>query len=187
MSSQSTSPTPSLGRHLLAAPLAALLLFGAAPARAQVAPTPAPPMKSAPSNPTYYVDGRLSTSGELAKIDPTTISYIQIIKGANQQKLFGNSTADGVAVVTTTANAGSPAVLAFNKRISDVVPLTPATPAQNSAVAAIKAYMAKTYPAAKLEIVGPVQGQADRYRATFKENDQRLQLLFDGQGQPVQE
>jgi len=175
-----------LGRYLLAAPLAALLL-GAAPARAQVAPTPAPPMKSAPSNPTYYLDGKLSTSAELAKIDPNAISGINIIKGADQRKLFGNATADGVAVITTKANAGSPAVLAFNKRINDVVPLTPATPAQNAAVATIMAYMTKTYPAAKLEMVGPVDGQADRYRATFKQNDQRLQLLFDGQGQPVKE
>jgi len=144
-------------------------------------------MQSAPSNPTYYLDGKLSTSAELAKIDPDAISYMQIIKGANQRELFGSTSADGVAVITTKANAGSPAVPAFNKRINDVVPLTPATPAQNSAVAAIMAYMTQTYPTAKLEIVGPVRGQADRYRATFKQNDQRLQLLFDGQGQPVKE
>lgn len=187
MFTQPTSTTRSLGRYLLAAPLTTLLLLGAAPARAQVTPTPAPPMKSAPSNPTYYLDGKLADPTELAKIDPTAISYMQIIKGANQQKLFGSTTTDGVAVITTKANASSPAVLAFNKRVNDVVPLTPATPAQNSAVAAIMAYMTKTYPTAKLEIVGPVDGQTDRYRATFKENDQRLQLLFDGQGQPVKE
>ncbi|AMR28096.1 hypothetical protein A0257_14020 [Hymenobacter psoromatis] len=187
MFTQPTSPTPSLGRYLLATPLAALLLFGTAPARAQVVPSPAPPMKSAPSNPTYYIDSKLSDATELTKIEPDAISYIQIIKGDKQRKLFGNTTTDGVAVITTKANAGSPAVLAFNKRINDVAPLTPATPAQNSAVAAIMAYMTKAYPAAKLEIVGPVEGQAGRYRAIFKQNGQRLQLLFDGQGQPVKE
>ena len=103
------------------------------------------------------------------------------------RRLFGNNTAGGVAVVTTTANASLPAVLAFNERISDAVPLTPATPAQNGAVAAIRAYMVKTYPTAKLEMVGPIDGQPDRYRAVFEENNQRLQLLFNGQGQPVRE
>lgn len=187
MFTQPTSPTRSLGRCLLAAPLAALLLLSAAPARAQVVPTPAPPMHSAPSNPTYYLDGKLADPLELTKIDPDAISYVQIIKGDKQRKLFGSTSVDGVAVITTKANAGSPAVLAFNQRINDVAPLTPATPAQNAAVAAIMAYMTKTYPTAKLELVGPVEGQADRYRAIFKQNDQRLQLLFDGQGQPVKE
>ena len=137
-------------------------------------------MKTTPSNTTYYLDGKLSTSAELAETDPDAISAINSIKGANQRKLFGSTTADGVAVITTKANASSPAVLTFNKHINDVVPLTPATPTQNAAVAAIMAYMTKTYPTAELEIVGPVEGNADRYRATFKQNDQRLQLLFNG-------
>lgn len=179
--------TRPLGHFRLAAPLAAALLIGAAPAHAQVAPTPAPPLKLAPGQATYYVNGKLSSEAELAKIEPSTISDIRVIKGANQQKLFGSTTAGGVAVVTTKARATAPDVLAFNKRINDIVPLTPATPAQNAAVAAITAYLATTYPTAKLEMVGPVPGQPDRYRATFRQNDQRLQLLFDGQGQPVKE
>jgi hypothetical protein len=182
-----TLNTRALSRYLLAAPLAAFLALATVPAHAQVVPTPAPPIKSAPTNATYYVDGKLSSEAELATMDPKSISYMQIIKGANQQKLFGSTTADGVAVITTKAKANSPEVLAFNKRIGAVAPLTPATPEQNAAMAAIKAYMAKTYPTAKLEIVGPAKNKSGRYQAIFKENDQRLQLLFDGQGQPVKE
>ena len=178
-------PLRSLTKHWLAAPLAAALLMSAAPARAQVVPTPAPPRKPAPTTAVYYVDGQLTSQAELAKLDPAAVSYMQIIKGANQQQLFGSTTPDGAAIITTKANANSPAVLAFNKRISDVVPLTPATPAQNAAVAAIKAYLAKTYPTAKLEMVGPAQDKPGRYQAIFEQSGQRQQLLFDGQGQPV--
>jgi len=181
------SPIRPLGYNWLAAPLVAALLMGTAPAHAQVAPTPAPPRKATPNTATYYVDGKLSSEAELAKMKPTAISYMQIIKGANAQKLFGSTTADGVAVITTKANANSPEVLAFNKRVGAVVPLTPATPEQNAAVAAIKAYMTKTYPAAKLEMMGPAKDKPGRYQAIFTDHDQRLQLLFDGQGQPVKE
>ncbi|MGI4740127.1 MAG: hypothetical protein ACRYG7_33575 [Janthinobacterium lividum] len=181
------SPIRPLASSWLAAPLVAALLMGTAPAHAQVAPTPAPPLKATPTNATYYVDGKLSSEAELAKIDPNTISYMQIIKGANAQKLFGSTTADGVAVITTTAKANSPEVLAFNKRVGAVVPLTPATPAQNAAIAAIKAYMTQTYPTAKLEMMGPAKDKPGRYQAIFTDHDQRLQLFFDGQGQPVQQ
>jgi len=168
----------------LAGPLAAALL-SAAPARAQVAPTPAPPRKAMTAHPTYYVDGKLSSEAALAKIDPKAIGYMQIIKGAQAQQLFGNTTADGVAVITTKANANSPEVLAFNKRVGAVAPLTPATPAQNAAMAAIKAYLTQTYPTAQLEMVGPAKDKPGRYQAIFTDHDQRLQLLFDEQGQPV--
>lgn len=183
------SSTRQLGRFLRGAPLVAVLVLGHAAAHAQVVPTPAPAAQPTPKNVAYYVDGQPATPDALSKLDPSTISDIQLIKGANQQRLFSNlpPATEGVAVVTTKANAGSPAVLAFNKRIHDVVPLTPATPAQASAVAAVQAYLAKTYPAAKLQMVGPVTGKTDRYQAIFEEGGKRLQLLFDGQGQPVQQ
>lgn len=179
-------PFRPLAKHWLAAPLA-VLLVSAAPAHAQVAPTPAPPRQPAPTTAVYYVDGQLTSQAELAKLDPAAVSYMQIIKGANQQQLFGSATPDGAAIITTKAKANSPAVLAFNKRIGAVVPLTPATPAQNAAVAAIKAYLTKNYPTAKLEMVGPAQNKPGRYQAIFEQSGQRQQLLFDDQGQPVKE
>lgn len=95
--------------------------------------------------------------------------------------MLGQASADGVALITTKANATSPAVVAFNKRF----PVMPATPEQNAGTAAATAYITKKYPGAKLEIVGPARGKPGRYNAVFIDAGQRLQLLFDGQGQPV--
>lgn len=176
-----------LGRFWLAAPLAAALALGHFSAQAQVAPTPAPAEKSASRNSIYYVDGQLATTDQLGKIDPGSISSINVIKGASQQQLFGSTTADGVVVITTKAQASSPAVLAFNKRISDVVPLTPATPAQQASLAAAQAYLAQHYPQAKVESVLMAPGKPGRYQAIFTEGGQRRLLLFDGQGRPVQQ
>jgi hypothetical protein len=36
-------------------------------------------------------------------------------------------------------------------------------------------------------MVGPLREKADRYQAIFTDGGKRLQLLFDGQGQPVQQ
>lgn len=175
--------TRTLGHGLLAASLAALSVLRAVPAQAQIAPTPAPPMQSAPHNVTYYIDGKPATQAETSQLLPANIQSIDVLKGATARKELPGAAADGVVLITTKANANSPAVLAFNKRF----PKTPATPEQNTAVAAITTYLTRTYPTAKLEMVAPVEGKPDRYRAIFKQNDQRLQLLFDGQGQPVKE
>lgn len=174
-------------RRWLALPAALLLSLGSLAAQAQVAPTPAPAQKPLPTDVEYYLDGRKTTQAELASIQPSDISYMQMLKGSQQQQIFGTSTAGGVAVVTTKANANSPAVLALNKRISAVAPMTPATPEQTAAMTAAKAYITQNYPSAELQMVGPAKDQAGRYQAIFKEKGQRLQLFFDGQGHPVKE
>jgi hypothetical protein len=132
----------------------------------------------------YYLDGQPADQSVLAKVTPSDIQDINVVKGA-QQQLFGTTHAGGTVVVTTKAKADTPEVLAFTKRLHEVVPLVPASPAQTAAIAAITAYMAKTYPAAKLEFISPHKEQADRYLATFSNGGKRLQLLFNGQGQPV--
>jgi hypothetical protein len=185
MLTQSASTTRQLGRYLLAAPLLLALLLGYSGAQAQVVPTPAPAHKPLPTNAAYYIDGQKSSAEALAKIAPKTISYMNVIKGDAQQQLFGSASPDGTVVITTKANENSPEVLAFNGRINAVKPLKPATPEQNAAVAAVQAYMAKTYPSAKLEMIGPARDKADRYQAIFTDGGKRLQLFFDGQGQPV--
>jgi len=186
MLNQPVSTARQLGRHLLAAPLVMALALGYSAAHAQVAPTPAAAQKPASSNITYYLDGQQTDQAAVAAVKPDDISYIQMIKSPQQKQIFGTSTTDGAAIITTKANASSPAVLAFNKRVSAVVPLVPATPAQTAGMEAAKAYIAKKYPHAKLQLVGPAEGQADRYRAVFEEGGKRMQLLFDGKGQPVQ-
>lgn len=187
MLNQPASTTRLLGRFRLAAPLVLGLAFAGATAQAQVAPTPAPAEKPAPKHVTYYLDGQQTDLAAVTKINPDEIGHIQMLKSAQQQQIFGTSTADGAAVITTKANANSPTVLALNKRVGAVVPLVPATPEQNAAMAAAKAYIAKTYPNAQLQLVGPAQGQNGRYQAVFTEGGQRLQLLFDGNGQPVRQ
>lgn len=170
-------------RPLACGAFAILLALGAATAHAQVQPKPAPPMRPAPKNVAYYVDGKKMSSSEMAAIKGDDILSMDVIKDKAQQQSLGESQADGVVLVTTKANANSPAVQVFNKRF----PTQPATPAQNAAVAAATAYVAQHYPASKLEMVFPVKGQANRYNATFTNNGQRVYLLFDGQGNPVEQ
>ena len=183
MQTLSASTNRPLFRYLLAAPLALALTLSGLAAHAQVAPTPAPAMKPIPPDAVYYVDGKQVSQAEMAKLDPQAIASINVVKGEKQQQAFGRSTAAGALLITTKANADTPAVRAFNEQF----PTTGATPAQTAAVTAVQAYMRKTYPAAKVEMVGPDKVRADHYRAFFEQNGQRLQLLFDANGQPVKE
>ena len=185
MLKQPASASRQLGRYLSAAPLAVLLTLGYSAAQAQVVPTPAPAQKPILENTAYYLDGKPIAKADFDKVQPDEIGSIAVRKGKNQlQPLgLGAATPDGAVLVTTKAKADSPEVVAFNRQFA----LTPATPAQEAAIAAARAYVAKHYPQAELESTFVVPGQPDRYRAIFKESGQRRQLLFDGQGQPVQE
>jgi hypothetical protein len=174
--------------QLRAAPLLLALALGcASAAHAQVVPTPAPAEKPIPQNVAYYIDGQKADKDVLGKLNPQDISSINVIKGPKQQQIFGTASADGTLVVTTKANAGSPAVLALGKRIEAVQPTVGATPEQAAGIAAAQAYLAKTYPTAKLQMVGPAKDKPGRYHAIFVQDGKRLQLFFDGQGNPVQE
>jgi hypothetical protein len=186
MLNQPASTTRQLGRYLLAAPLVMALALGYSSAHAQVVPTPAPAEKPIPKNVTYYIDGQKSDTDILAKINPKDISYINVLKGSQQQQIFGSSSADGAIVVTTKANANSPAVVALAKRIEAVAPMIGPTPEQTAGMAAAKAYMTKNYPNAKVQAVGPTK-QSGRYHVLFEQDGKHLQLFFDGQGNPVKE
>ncbi|MGI4833728.1 MAG: hypothetical protein ACRYFK_09730 [Janthinobacterium lividum] len=177
-----TFPT-LLARPLTRGAFSILLALGAATAHAQVVPKPAPPRGPAPKNVSYYVDGKKISPSEMAAMKDDDILSVDVIKDKTQQQSLHESQANGVVLITTKANASSPAVLAFDKRF----PKQPASPAQNAAVAAATAYVAQHYPTAKLEMVFPVKDKTDRYNATFINNGQRVYLLFDGQGQPVEQ
>jgi len=178
-----------LGRYLLAAPLVMALALGYSAAHAQVAPTPAPAEKPIPQDVVYYLDGQKAdkTMLDKTKLDPEKIGTMQILKGEQQQQIFGTNSAGGTIVVTTIANANSPAVLALNKRIAAVAPMVGPTPEQSAGMEAVKAYMTKNYPTAKLQMVGPAKNQPGRYHTIFEQDGKRLQLFFDGQGNPVKE
>ena len=186
MLTQPDSATRHLGRYLLAAPLVLALALGYSPAHAQVMPTPAPAAKPMPQDVAYYLDGQKADKDVLTTIKPDDINSINVIKGVQQQQIFGASSAGGTLVITTKANVGSPAVLALTKRIEAVQPTVGATPEQAAGRAAVQAYMAKNYPTAKIQAVGLTK-QPGRYHAIFEQDGKRLQLFFDGQGNPVKE
>ncbi|TDN40033.1 hypothetical protein E4631_20745 [Hymenobacter sp. UV11] len=187
MFTQLASTTRSLGCYLLAAPLLLALVLNSSCAQKVVAPVPTATVANSQATkmPTaiIYVDGQRQDSTALRKINPADIASINVVKGEAARAYAPTADKQGIIFVTTKQNQDRADVAAFNKSF----PLTPATPAQNAAVAAIMAYMTKAYPTARLETVGPLEGSSDRYRATFKQSDQRRQLLFDGQGQPVKE
>lgn len=176
----------AVARPLTRCAFVALLALGYSAARAQVVPTPAPAEKPIPKNVTYYVDGQKADKDALGKIEPDAISSINVLKGAQEQQIFGSSSPDGALVVTTKTNASSPAVLALRKRIEAVIPTVGATPEQTAGIAAAQAYLTKNYPTAKMQAVGPAK-QPGRFFAIFEQEGKRLQLLFDGQGNPVKE
>lgn len=184
MLNQPLSSSRQLGRYLLAAPLVVALALGYSAAQAQVAPKPAPATKPMPADVAIYLDGNKVDKATLDKAAPgDMVEYVNVLKPEQAQQLFG--TAAPTMVVTTKANANSPKVLAFNKRINDLVPMVPATNAQNEAIAMAKSYVNVHYPSAKVESVGIVTGQSDRYNATFSQNGKRVYLLFDGKGHVV--
>ena len=183
------SPASSLaqaGRYLLALPLALGLTLGVSAALLPAAAAPA--ARPAASGPTvYYLDGKLSTKAAVDALDPKSIAYFNVLGGKEARQVFGEASPD-VAIVVTTANQNSAAVLALNKKVARVAPLTPATPAQQAAIAAAQAYLLKTYPNANVRLVGPARqagAAAPRYRAEFEDGGQTRQQYFDAQGQPV--
>lgn len=171
-------------RPLACVAFAALLALGHSAAHAQAGPKPAPARHSIPQDIAYYVDGKPATPAEANKLKGDDIQSMDVVKEPSVTRQLGlTPEKKGVVLITTKANANSPEVLAFNQRF----PLTPASPAQNAAVAAVQTYMQQRYPAAKVEAIFPVKDKADRYTAVYEENGQRLQLLFDGKGNPVAE
>jgi hypothetical protein len=179
----------AIARPLACCAFAALLALGHSSAHAQVMPTPAPAEKPIPQDVAYYLDGQKSDRSILDKnkLDPESISYMNVLSTAQQQQIFGTSSANGAIVITTKANANSPAVLALAKRMEAVTPMVGPTPGQEAGMAAAKAYLTKNYPTAKLQMVGPAKNQPGRYQTIFVQDGKRLQLFFDGQGNPVKE
>jgi hypothetical protein len=188
MLNKPASRASQLSRYLLAAPLALALALGCSSAHAQVVPTPAPARKPIPQDVVYYLDGQKADKSVLDKnkLDPEKISNMQVLKDEQQRQIFGTNSAGGTVVITTKANVNSPAVLALNKRIEAVAPMVGPTPEQAAGISAVQAYMAKNYPNAKVEIVGLAK-QPGRFFTTFEQDGKRLQLFFDGQGNPVKE
>ena len=187
MLTQPMSTTSNLRRYLLAAPLAVALALSQAPAHAQVALRPEPAPKALRAEPIYYVDGKLTTQARFSKLDQRNIRTMRVLTGDAEIKTFGSTTRGGTVVVTTKPNANAPTVVAFNKRINDEVPLTPATADQDAAITAAHTYVSQTYPRATLEGIFVLQTLPASYKAVFLESGKRVSLRFDSNGQLIQQ
>jgi hypothetical protein len=88
----------------------------AAPVAAQV--TTAPPV--------YYLDGVRTDKATVDKLRPKTIAYMNVLDEKTAQQVFGTESGK-VAIVVTRQGQNSAAVLALNKKIEQVAPLSPAT------------------------------------------------------------
>ena len=176
------------GRYLLALPLALSLALGVGAALSPA--TAAPATQAAASGPViYYLDGKLSDKATVEALDQKSIAYINMLNEKQARQVFGPASG-AVAIVVTTANQNSDAVLALKKKVDKVAPLVPATPEQKAAVAAAQEYLQKTYPNAKVNFIGPGPDRkpgadAPRYRAQFEDGGQTKMQYFDAKGQPV--
>lgn len=160
MLNQPLSTSRQMGRYLLAAPLVMLLALGYSGARAQTK-SPAAPLL--PANALYFLDGQPSTVAAVQQLPPATLSSVDVINDAEAvRRIFGGSASEAV-LLTTKANAATPTVLAFTKRVGDQYPALPASkafstitdytaaPAQvNAVVPNALAYITSHYPDARL-------------------------------------
>ena len=94
---------------------------------AQATPAPAPVQASAPS--LYFLDGQPSTQQAINALNRRTIASVNVVKGLEATRIFGDGATGGVMVVVTKRNVSSEAVAEFNRRY-DIRPVeTPAPPA----------------------------------------------------------
>ena len=174
------------GRYLLALPLALGLAVGVGTVLSPAAAAPSA-LATAPGPAVYYLDAKLSNKATVDALDPKSIAYFNVLGEKEARQVFGPASGS-VAIVVTTANKNSAAVLALTKKIDRVAPLVPATPAQKAAIAATQAYILKTYPNAKVNFIGPdhkANTAAPHYRAEFENDGHTTQQHFDEKGQPV--
>ena len=149
MLNRPASTTRQLGRYVLAAPLVAALALGYAGARAKTAP---PTAAKLPALRTllYYLDGEPSTPAAVNALDPSSIASLDVVKDAAVLRRVFGSAAPGVLVVTTKANAGSPAVLALAEQANLSAAYTYAPAQVNALVPPALGYITCHYPDARL-------------------------------------
>ena len=184
MLNQPASTTRQLGRYLLAAPLVMALALGYAGAQAQTAPLAA--KEAWPNAAAYYLDGEPSTLAIVNSLDPKTINSIDVVKDPATIKRVFNTTGPGVAVVTTTANANAPAVLALADKAELGSGYSSKPAAVNAIVPKALAYITAHYPNARLsgevtELKKKSTG-AVKYRVQLAEGRRPFYSYFTPQG-----
>ncbi|OGX83357.1 hypothetical protein BEN47_03440 [Hymenobacter lapidarius] len=200
------SSTGQLTRYIVAGPLVLAVALGFSAAQAQGAgpkvpvgtATAATAVEPVGLSRVYYLDGKPTT---LRGKDDLfgDVATMKILKDAQVQQVLGNGVdADWAIMITTNKNRNRADLLALNAKVDAAgaldtkFKLGPAVdPAKHQLPAGIKAYIAKTYPNAKLvswAISEKPSAKAPfvKYLAAVKEDDRRVQLYFNEAEQPVQ-
>jgi hypothetical protein len=196
MLNQPLSSTRQLGRYLLAAPLVMALALGYSSAQAQAVTAvvqPATTHFTYPDNALYYLDGQPSSKQAVTSIPSGVIFNIDVIQDepATIKRVFDNATATTAIIVTTEANANSPAVLALVEK-ADLGSGYTHTPAQvNTLVPKALAYITQHYPDARLsgevvEVKKKTTG-AVKYQVQLIKGRRPFYVFFTPQGDFLKE
>ncbi|RYY18625.1 MAG: hypothetical protein EOO36_07730 [Cytophagaceae bacterium] len=198
MLNQPLSSPRQLGRYLLAAPLVMALALGYSSAQAQPQPVtatvpPAAIQGTFPANALYYLDGQPSTKEAVAALPPSTVFNMDIIQDepAIIKRVFGNSTATTAIIITTEANANSPAVLALIEKADLGSGYTHTPAAVNTLVPKALAYITQHYPDARLsgevvEVKKKTTG-AVKYQVQLIKGRRPFYVFFTPQGDFLKE
>ncbi|WP_147320704.1 hypothetical protein [Hymenobacter lapidiphilus] len=105
---------------------AALSLAGVA--RGQGQPTGAAETRVVAAPSLYFLDGQLTNKKTIDELNRRTIASVNVVKGAEAVRIFGDTAGEGVMIVVTKRNVASAGVAEFNRRY-DIRPVeVPATP-----------------------------------------------------------
>ena len=192
MMNQPASARLQLLRYALAGPLVVAVALGFAGAQAQtVTPTAVAADKPLPADGAYYVDGKPVDVAAVNALNPKGIESIDVLQGPSAQALSGKAGGGKVMLITTKANAKTPAVRAFNKRyggISAVAPAAGSAAPISSVAAPALAYITKNYPDARITGVTALknaQTGLPNVRVEIAVGRRPQHLVFDERGQFV--
>ena len=133
MMNKKQSPTAHVARYVVLIPLvvASALLFTACEenldeqplsnAVTEVTLTPPDVQAQSADSVTYYIDGKKIKNYNLKNLAPEDIERIDVLKGENARKVFGDYEGKGVIAITTKQNRSAEAVKALNEKITSAL------------------------------------------------------------------
>ncbi len=198
MMNQPASARLQLLRYVVAGPLVVALALGYSAAQAQTAapaPTATAADKPLPTDVVYYVDGKQVDVATVSALNPKEFESMNVLQGPSAQALSGKAAGGKAILITTRANAKTPAVRAFNKKYNGVSFVAPAVapepgseaPISNVAAPAL-AYITKNYPDSRITGVTAMKnaetGQSN-FRVEIAIGRRPQYLVFDARGQFV--
>jgi len=203
------SSTGQLARYLVAGPLVLAVALGFSAARAQgggpvvpagVATATAAVLQPAglEKNTAYYVDGHRTNMKAVSLEVYQNVATMKLLKGAQVRQVFGDAEPATQAIVIVTNRYRDRAdVVALDQQVNAAgaqdthFKMGPAVdPATHQLPDGIKAYIAQTYPNARITgwfITDKDLGKSPhiRYFASLDDGGQKRRLYFNGAEQPV--